>query len=173
MAYDRILTAYTSKRGSARQAADWIAEELGGNVDVIDLASQSEIDLGLYDTIVLGTGIVAGKAYKPLTKFIERRRRELKSKDICLFITHLEEGDGIERDFESAFDEEFLNSVRVRIGVGGRLRISQLNFFIRMIFRQISKKSGKDFTEYDTLSRERCASFAEQVRSGIEHHSDP
>ena len=166
MAEERILVAYASKRGSARQAAEWIAEELGGDCDLVDLKTSPGIELSGYGTVVLGSGIIAGRAYPPLERFIKRNREELVFKDICFFITHLERGEGIEKDFQSAFDVDLLKHVRVKMGVGGRLILSQLNFFYRMIFRRLSKKKGVDLDNYDSLSREACAEFAGKVQAG-------
>jgi menaquinone-dependent protoporphyrinogen oxidase len=163
MTHSRYLVAFASKRGSARQAAEWIAEALG-DAEIVDLASASDVDLYRYGTVVLGTGILAGKAYPPLKKFIKRHRAELAGKDICLFITHLEEGEGVERDFRSAFDADLLKQVRVRAGVGGRVSLERLNPIVRFIMKRIAGSTGKDFTDYDTLSREACVDFARRVR---------
>jgi menaquinone-dependent protoporphyrinogen IX oxidase len=163
MTHSRFLVAFASKRGSARQAAEWIADELR-DAEIVDLASIGGVDLYRYGTVVLGTGILAGKAYPPFKRFIKRYRAELAEKDICLFITHLEEGEGIERDFQSAFDAGFLKQVRVRAGVGGRVSLDRLNPIVRFIMRRIAQSAGKDFTDYDTLSREACAEFARKAR---------
>ena len=166
MAEEKILVAYASKRGSARQAAQWIAAELGDDCDLVDLKASPGIDIEAYGTVVLGSGIMAGSAYPPLERFIKRNREKLVFKDLCLFITHLEKGEGIEKDFQSAFDEGLLKRARVRMGVGGRLILSQLNFLYRMIFRRISKNKGVDLDNYDSLSREACAEFAGKVLAG-------
>jgi len=164
MTEKRVLVAYASKRGSARQAAEWIAEELGDRCDLVDLKQNPRVDLQPYDVIVLGTGIVAGNAYGPVKKFIEKRRDELADKNICLFITHLAEGEEIEQDFRSAFSEEFLARSRIRAGLGGRLKMGQLNFFLRLIMKKITKEDGRDLTDYDSLSHEACIRFADKVR---------
>ncbi len=166
MAKPEILIAYATKRGSAKQAAEWIAEELGDVCDLIDLKKQRKVDIGPYKTIVLGSGIQIGRAYKPLNRFIKRFSEELKSKDVCIFLTHLEEGEGIENDFRSAFDTDFLHRARVRMGVGGRIRLKELNFLLRMTMRRMGEETGKDFEDYDTLSREECIHFVRLVRDG-------
>jgi len=99
----RILIAYASKRGSARKAAE---------CDIVDLKKSPPSNLEQYGTVVLGSGILAGKVYRPLQRFIDEHSEELNDKCICLFITHLEEGDGIEKDFRTAFKEEFLARAR-------------------------------------------------------------
>jgi menaquinone-dependent protoporphyrinogen oxidase len=160
----RVLVAYASKRGSARQAAEWIAEELGDCCDLVNLQGSRKVNLQPYQVVVLGSGILAGSVYKPLKKFIKARNEELAGKDICLFITHIAEGEEIEKDFRSAFEEEFLARARVREGLGGRLKLGQLNFFLRLIMKKIEKEAGKDYSDYDNLSHEACVNFAHKVR---------
>jgi menaquinone-dependent protoporphyrinogen oxidase len=164
MSDKQVLIAYASKRGSARQAAEWIAQELGDCCDLVDLQQNHKVDLQPYKVVVLGSGIFAGNVYKPLKKFIETRHDELSNKDICLFITHLEKGEGIERDFRSAFTEEFLARARVREGLGGRLKAAQLNFFFRLIMKKAAKEAGMDFSNFDNLSHQTCINFARMVR---------
>jgi len=66
----RVLIAYASKRGSARKAAEWIAAELGPIADIVDLKKSPPSSLKQYGTVVLGSGILAGKVYRPLQRFI-------------------------------------------------------------------------------------------------------
>lgn len=159
----KYLVVYATRRGSARQAAEWIAGDLD-DCDLVDLKDNPNVDISRYDTIVIGSGILAGKAYPPVRKFIKRRKNQLAEKDVCLFITHLEGGEGVAGDFESAFDKSFLEQARVRMGVGGRLRMSQLNFFLRAIMKRFAEKADKDLSDYDTLSKEACEEFARLVR---------
>ena len=158
-----VLLVFQSKRGSARQAAEWIAEALPG-CDLVDLGKR-DADPANYSTVILGTGIFAGNAYSRLKRFIKHYRDTLLQKDIAIFITHLEEGEGIEKDFRSAFDADLLAHARVRAGVGGKLNLNKLNFFFRGIMKKMGEEKGVDFTNYDTLNRDACEEFARQVQA--------
>ena len=159
-----VLLVYESKRGSAQQAAEWIAEELG-ICNLIDLKKDGiPREISRYEAIIIGTGIMAGKAYPKVRKFIQIHKSTLLAKDLYLFITHLEEGEGVEKDFETSFDEDILAHAKQRLGVGGRLRLQKLNFILRKIMKMLGEKAGRDFTDYDTLSQEACREFARSVR---------
>ena len=164
MSEARILVAFASKRGSAGQAAAWIAEELGPDCDVVDLKLDPSPDLSTYGIVVLGSGIFAGQVYKPLKNFIDANCEELDQRRVAIFITHLEEGEGIEEDFRTAFEQEFLNNACVKAGVGGRIRLKEINFVLRLIMKSKAKEAGKDFSDYDDLSRDACIEFARNVR---------
>ena len=157
-----ILLVVESKRGSARLAAEWIAEGLQ-DYDLVDLKTEKIEDISEYKKVVIGSGILAGQAYKGVKNFVKQFRSEILRKQLYLFITHLEEGEGIEADFRSAYDEEILDHTTHRSGVGGRLRLSDLNFLMRSIMKNINKKRDLDLENFDSMNQERCKKFAKIV----------
>jgi menaquinone-dependent protoporphyrinogen IX oxidase len=159
---DSILLVVESKRGSARLAAEWIANGLP-DVTVVDLKSDKIYDISPYSKVVIGTGILAGQAYGKVKLFIKQFRQELLSKQLYLFITHLFEGEGIEADFQSAFDAEILEHASHRAGVGGKLRLAEVNFLMRSFVKKIGDEHGMDLTNRDTMRREACDEFAKVV----------
>lgn len=54
----KTIVIYTSKYGTAKKYAEWIAEETG--CDIKDAKSLKKIELDNYDTIVYGGGVHAG-----------------------------------------------------------------------------------------------------------------
>ena len=66
-----------------------LAEYIGKRVDadLFDLKEMTLIDVSGYETVVFGTGIHAGKPYKPVLKFVEDNRKSLEGKDVKLFIS--------------------------------------------------------------------------------------
>ncbi|MDO5852487.1 MAG: flavodoxin domain-containing protein [Thermoplasmata archaeon] len=71
--------------------ADYIAKQTGA--DVFNLKDLSKIDISGYDTIVFGTGIHAGKPYKPVVEFLEANRDALAGKKQYLFIDCMYSGE--------------------------------------------------------------------------------
>ncbi len=67
---------------------DRIARYIGKKVDadLFNLKEISLIDLKEYKTIVFGTGIHAGRPYKPVVSFIQNNKGQLDGKDVKLFI---------------------------------------------------------------------------------------
>jgi len=65
--------------------AKYIAQQL--DADLFDLKKQTVINLTEYNHIIFGTGIHAGKPYKPLVEFLEKNKDQLKGKKKSLFIT--------------------------------------------------------------------------------------
>ncbi len=64
--------------------AHYIAKKV--DADIFNLKEITLIDLKEYKTIVFGTGIHAGKPYKPVVSFIQNNKGQLDGKDVKLFI---------------------------------------------------------------------------------------
>ena len=82
----RILIAYASKTGTAKQAAELLAERLQNHT--VTLADLSETDPvpGDFDYIVLGGPIRAAKAHRALRSYLKRRDSELCAVPHTLFL---------------------------------------------------------------------------------------
>lgn len=67
-----------------KQLADYIAKEL--KADIFNLKQMTKINVTDYDTVIFGTGVSAGKAYKPVAEFLEANKDALAGKKLYLFI---------------------------------------------------------------------------------------
>jgi len=76
---------YSSKLGKTRKIAEYVAKAL--KADIFDLKKQTVIDISEYDHIIFGTGIHAGKPYKPLKEFLEKNKDQLLKKKTTLFLS--------------------------------------------------------------------------------------
>lgn len=64
--------------------AVYMARQL--KADIFNLKQITKINVTEYDTVIFGTGIHAGKPYKPLVDFLEANRDALKGKRLYLFL---------------------------------------------------------------------------------------
>ncbi len=76
---------------NTEKIAKYIAKNSEG--DSYDLKDITEIDLSMYQTVVFGTGIHAGKPYKQVVEFIGKNKGQLNGKDVKLFICCMYNGD--------------------------------------------------------------------------------
>ncbi len=75
---------YTTKLGSTRQVAEYIASKIGA--EAIQLSDTT--DPSKYDRIILGSGVYAGKVSKKMRIFIESNKDQLKNASLfvcCMF----------------------------------------------------------------------------------------
>ncbi|MBQ9272691.1 MAG: hypothetical protein IJ227_03090 [Mogibacterium sp.] len=71
------IVIYTSKRGSTKQYAEWIAEDLG--CEALPLSAAGGVDLHAYDCIIYG-GWIRGSGIVDFDKFAKRLDSEIMKK---------------------------------------------------------------------------------------------
>ena len=75
----RSLVIYTSRRGSTKQYAEWIAEELGS--DIVTFEESKKMDLRQYDLVIYG-GWIRGSGIVNFDVFKKRLTRDILDKMI-------------------------------------------------------------------------------------------
>lgn len=75
------LVAYTSKYGSTRQYAEWIASDLGA--DLREAGTVCDADIAAHDTVVVGGYLHIGKIIG--ADFLVKHQEALKPKKVFLF----------------------------------------------------------------------------------------
>ncbi|MDR0198563.1 MAG: flavodoxin domain-containing protein [Methanomassiliicoccaceae archaeon] len=111
----RTLIAYATKGGASRECAEILASEIGG-CTICDLDGNVP-DIKDFDTVVIGTGIRVGKAYKPFKKFLEGNTDALLTRNIAFFVCCV-----VMKEFEKtavANIPETLRNAAFRIGAFG------------------------------------------------------
>ncbi len=69
---------------NTKTVAEYIAKKTDS--DIFNLKEITLINIDEYDAIIFGTGIHAGKPYKPLVEFLEKNKDNLNGKKLHLFI---------------------------------------------------------------------------------------
>jgi menaquinone-dependent protoporphyrinogen IX oxidase len=77
----KTIIIYSSPYGTTKKYAEWIAEELNGDIYSINNFKQNI--LNSYDTIIIGSGLYAGKIKG--IKIITRNYEILKNKKLIIF----------------------------------------------------------------------------------------
>lgn len=74
----------TGMTKNTKTVAEYIAKKTDS--DIFNLKEITLINIDEYDAIIFGTGIHAGKPYKPLVEFLEKNKDNLNGKKLHLFI---------------------------------------------------------------------------------------
>ena len=69
---------------NTKKLAEYIAKSTGA--EIFNLKEITKIDVSGFDEIIFGTGIHAGKPYKPAKEFIDNNKEALAGKKLFLFI---------------------------------------------------------------------------------------
>ncbi|WJI09274.1 nitric oxide synthase [Methanobacterium sp. CWC-01] len=86
----KALIVYGTRYGTATEIAEEIGRVIkneGIEVDVKDARSLKNIDLSLYQLVVVGSGIKMGKWTKKSLKFLQENKEALATRKVAIFVT--------------------------------------------------------------------------------------
>jgi menaquinone-dependent protoporphyrinogen IX oxidase len=117
----KALIIYFSKYGTTKKYAEWLAEELAG--DIVSINDFNQNILNNYEIIILGSGLYAGNI-EGLNIF-KKNYETLKNKKIILFTCGLadyskeENKNSIYRRIEKELPEEIIEKIKIFYLRGG------------------------------------------------------
>ena len=161
-AMSKIAIIYKSKYGSTEKYAQWISEEVKG-----DLFEHSKIDitdLMNYNTMVFGGGLYASGIAG--IKFLTENYEKLKDKNIIVFTVGLASTDDKEvfvPIIEKNFTEEMIDNIKI-FHLRGGIDYSELGFIHKAMMwglkKVLSRKSPYEMTDDD---KELLATYGKKV----------
>ena len=165
----RVLVAVASKYGATLEIAEAIArgvEDAGcevevGRIDEVD-------DVTVFDALVLGSGVYAGRWLKPARRFVDDHADEIARRRTWLFSSG-PIGDPPKPDADSAVDlDEIVVKTKAREHkvFAGKLDKSVLGFADRAIVSAVRSAEGdfRDWDEIDAWAREVGAALRTEGR---------
>jgi menaquinone-dependent protoporphyrinogen IX oxidase len=152
--------------GSARDAALWVSEGLGGIAAVFDVRLKP--DLKPYDHVVIGTAIHGGKGPQLLESYIQENVADLKSKVRGLFVVCGSQGDHPGPRTVAAYIDGYLAklcqaSAPASRAFPGRITKALLSEEDYKMLDNMYKGQNKPFDDYDHLSRWECMEFGKAI----------
>lgn len=136
------LIVYASKHGSAKKCSSILKDKLKGEVSVINIKNQVVPDIKLFDNIIIGCSVYAGRIQKEISKFASKNIEVLLNKKVGIFICGMSE-EGVESEFNNSFPKELLESAAAKEFFGGEFNFTDMNFFEKIIIKMVSKASSK------------------------------
>ncbi len=136
----RTLIIYMSHHGCSRDCAYKLKELLPKEAtDVVNLKSDAPPKLVMYDTVIIGGSIHAGKLQGNLLKYINSNLDELLQKRVGLYLCHMAEDDEAAVEFESAYPEILRRHAIAQGLFGGRFDFEKMNFIERAIVKKVAE----------------------------------
>jgi menaquinone-dependent protoporphyrinogen oxidase len=81
-----LLVAYGSKRGSTKEVAEAVADQLRTGGRVVELRRAADVDdLTPYDGVVLGGSLYFGRWHEDARRFLSTHRRRLSALPLAVF----------------------------------------------------------------------------------------
>ena len=138
----KTLIAYRTKYGTTADCAEQLAQKLGGEVAVTDLAREPRPDVRGFDVVIVGGSVYAGKIQRQVVSFCERNQAALLKKRVGVFLCCLFTGEEAVMQMQSAFPDWLLAHSFSRVLAGGRVRFGSLSFIDRLLVRSLPHATG-------------------------------
>ena len=149
---EKSLIVYFSKYGTTKEYAEWIAQELNG--DIYSINNFKENTLNNYDTIIIGSGLYAGKV-KGIDLLI-KNYESLKNKKLVIFTCGLADYSKIENinsiynKLKKEFPKKIIEEIKIfylRGGINYKKLSLKYKILMWMKKKQILKKGIENSNE--------------------------
>lgn len=151
---------YATWCGSARDAAVWISEGMGGIADSFDVREKAE--LRQFDHIVIGSAIRMGKISPDLQAYLESNRSWLKSRVAGLFTVCGNMQKPVTQELVKSHIIDQLAPLCGVADVPARVFLGRVTpILLEPEVREFMQRMG----EYDNLKRSECMQFGKEVLS--------
>ncbi|MCL1890473.1 MAG: hypothetical protein FWG00_00335 [Coriobacteriia bacterium] len=145
----KILIAYASKSGTAKEAAEKIAAALPNTV-LSDLTTETP-KLENYDAVVIGGGVRVGSVHKETKRFIDAHKEQLKTLPAAYFITNCFP-ESVDEIIGKMLPSQLKDAALFAGTLGGRMDMDKLRGLDKAIAKMVSKAVDEQkpvFSELD------------------------
>lgn len=144
--------------GTARDAAVWISEGMGGIADAFDVRENA--DLRGFDHLVIGSAIRMGKVSPELQQYLETNRSWVKDKVRGIFTVCGNMQKPVTPDVVKAQITDHLAPLCGAANVPTRVFLGRVTpILLEPAVRDMMKAMG----EYDNLKRPECMAFGKEI----------
>jgi len=141
----KTIIIFGSTYGFAKECAQKLAEQIDGEVVLVNVVTEGIMPLENFDNVVIGGSIYMGQVQKKVKAFCVANVEALKSKRVGLFLCC-----GLPQNFEinlkNAYPDELINVAVAKECFGGELRTEKMNFAHKFITGMMKKASAKQGT---------------------------
>ncbi len=144
----KTLIAYATKHGATESVAKKLSKRLEGDVDLLNLKKDNNIDLSRYQKVIVGSSVYMGKIRKEANQFCTDRLQELKEKKLGIFICCMREADDAKNELNDSFPGELLDNA-VTECFGGVFNFEKMNIMEKLIVKKVAgvKKTQSNISE--------------------------
>ena len=170
----KVALLYATRYGATKDTAEWIAEGMGREVDLLDIEKISFAESAKkYDLFIIGSGVWIDGVHKDMLRFLETQKSLLKDKIIASFIlcgTTGEDIKGDERieDYFSKFHSSLDKKPPLNEKFGGRIVIEKLNVkdrkMLEVFYERVLKR---EFVSWDRTEPEKADIFGKSTQEYI------
>jgi menaquinone-dependent protoporphyrinogen oxidase len=138
----KTLIAYRTKYGTAAACARTLAEKIGGETALADIADARDVNVREYDVVLIGGSIYAGKLQRKVVSFCERNQSALMQRRVGIYLCCLYQGEEALIQLQAAFPDWLLAHAFAKALPGGEIHYDALTFLDRLLVRGLPHPPG-------------------------------
>lgn len=135
----KTLIAYASKSGTTKKCAEYLYDKVKDNLEagLVDL-KKSVPDISLYDTVVIGGPIRAGKLLGKVKSFMAKYQDSLKDKNLYIFFCCASD-EYMEKYMKDNIPQALAESAKGIVSFGGEIDPDNAKGFDKFILNMMAK----------------------------------
>jgi menaquinone-dependent protoporphyrinogen oxidase len=163
----KVALIYGTRYGATKDTAQWIAQGLGRDIDLLNIETIDGAQTSLYyDLFIIGSGVWIDGVHKELIAFLQNQKANLNNKIIASFIlcgSTPNDDNGKQRiaQYFKKFHAPLQNEPLLHEFFGGRMIIDQLNEkdhkLLEHFYKNVLKRA---FVSWDRTEPEKARQFA-------------
>lgn len=158
-----VLVAYASRNGSTEKIANWVGKEIRGNVEILDVSNVHNMN---YDFIVLGTPIYNHQPLQDMEDFVNKYKKQLKSKNKAVFVVTSDNESRTKRDENiKAFTKIIPGEINSTAVFAGEIDMDELSYPNQLSAQSYLNSIGKSIGSYSKLNEKQCREYGKALNS--------
>lgn len=157
----KTLVIYSSKYGATEKCATILKDKLGEECTLANIELESHPALDLYDTVVIGSSIYAGKMRSEIISFIKNNEEKLKEKNIGVFLCCKDQGSEAISYIAQNLPAWVSEKSFMQLAFGHEINLEKMNFIERNVLKLIFKVNES----YSKIDEERINEAVEAINS--------
>jgi menaquinone-dependent protoporphyrinogen oxidase len=133
----KTLILYGTAYGCTEKCAFKLAKCIKGDVRLLNLEGNKEIDMTDYEIVIIGGSIRLGRMNRSVSNFCRKNFDVLLEKNIGLFICCMNEIDHAKEYFRAGFPRELQNQAIAKGFFGGELNLEEMTSFERSLLKNV------------------------------------
>lgn len=139
----KTLIVYASKYGCVKKCCEEIRLKLNRDIDIVDIDTVGDVDLNIYNNIIVGCSVYIGSIQKSIKNFCKKNLTSLLDKQVSLFICCLFE-DQLNDVVEKNFPNDLLEHTKTIKSFKGEIKYEKLQMIDKVVYKALSKTMDLD-----------------------------
>lgn len=139
----KTLIVYASKYGCVKKCCEEIRLKLNGDLDIVDIDKVGDVNLTIYNNIIIGCSVYIGSVQKSIKNFCKKNLSLLLNKSMSLFVCCLFE-DQLNDVLAKNFPAELLEHAKSIKSFKGEIKYEKLQLLDKVAYKALAKTMDLD-----------------------------